>query len=354
MKTPFQLLLLFGLLSGCSPQPPIADPSALQQALDLGWNESGALGVNAARNDWAGASGYGDSFYNSRIDPYSRMRAASITKMFTATVVLQLVDEGILSLNDSLEDWLPGTMTPGAAVRISHLLSHTSGIPDFLSDPDINPFGMTSYWQPEAIVAQVADCTPGGSPTCPLQYAPGESSNYSNTNYILLGMIIEAATGSSFASEVRSRIINPIGLQSTFIEGFESGTLVYGFEYSSGYYYDVTTSIHPTLTWSAGGVISNPSDLVTFGRALLRGDLLSPASLTAMMTQQSIVYGSQPYGYGVFLLPGGFGHDGSVNGFSSHLSCRPATDECVAVLANTWHVAVTPIGAHLWNASMIE
>ena len=157
------------------------------------------------------SSGYGN------LEPKTPMRAADVTriggvtKSFTATVVLQLVGEKRLRLGDTVERWLPGAIPNGGAVTIRQLLNHTSGIYDYAADPlYLAPYSagdLTHIFEPDALVQIAADHGP--------LFAPGSALTYSNTNYLLLGKIVEAATGKSFASELRTRIFKPLGLHHT-------------------------------------------------------------------------------------------------------------------------------------------
>ena len=143
-----------------------------------------------------------------------RFRVGSITKSFIATVVLQLVGAGKLSLDDTVDHWLPGAVPNGKTITLRQLLGHRSGLYDYLSDPRVlkpylaGNFGFT--WTPRRLVAVSASHKP--------LFAPGTRYSYSNTNYILLGLIVEKATGNPIAGELKRRIFAPLRLQATSLD----------------------------------------------------------------------------------------------------------------------------------------
>lgn len=221
----------------------------------------------------------------------SRFRIASFTKPFVAAVVHQLVGEGTLSLDDTVERWLPGVITgngnDGRLITIRHLLQHTSGLYDVANDYVAGLAGarteaelhalMFRRWRPAELVATALEHPPEFTP-------PGSRREYSNTGYLVLGMIIEAATGHPWADEVTHRIIEPLGLRQTSAPGanpFIAGTHPRGYEQLLGARRDVT-ELSPTAFGASAELISTPSDLNTFLRALLRGEVLAPAQLAAM------------------------------------------------------------------------
>ena len=139
-----------------------------------------------------------------------RFRAASITKSFVATVVLELVAEGRLSLDDTVEHWLPGLVPNGAAITLRELLNHTSGLFDFGDDQVWNQSRVADpqrIWLPKELIAAAVSHPP--------YFRPGTAWHYSNTNYVLLGLIIEAATGRSLGDELRERLLQPLALGAT-------------------------------------------------------------------------------------------------------------------------------------------
>ena len=203
----------------------------LTEALDRARATIGAAAATAvilrANCTWNGASGRADVPNDVAVRPSDRLRVGSVTKTFTAALVLQLVNEGTLGLDDVLESWVPGVAN-GGAISIEQLLRHTSGVADYL-DQGFFPLA-SEQWTPEQIVAYANAKPPA--------FAPGTNWGYSNTNYILLGMIIERATGSSYHQQLRSRLLDPLQLADTFVEGDEDipGGFIRGYVQQNGGY----------------------------------------------------------------------------------------------------------------------
>ncbi len=286
LRLPTQRRLLWlALTSVCllacgssSPDPTPTLGDELQNALDQVVVEMGAPGATLAvalpdEPVWLGATGMADREAGLAMKPNDRFGIGSITKTFTASVVLQLQEEGVLSLDDTLESWYPG-FPRGELIALRNLLSHTTGIYDFAYHGKILA-NSAAYWEPEELVALAA-----GEP--PL-FDPGEAYDYSNTNFILLGLVVEAATGKSWAKHVRDRLLDPLQLDDTIIASDEPIGVD---DVAKGYFVnaDWTTQVNPSTGWAAGAMVSNAADLVAWIDALLFGDVLSPASKEAMQT----------------------------------------------------------------------
>jgi len=207
-----------------------------------------------------------------------RFRVGSITKTFVATVVLQLVGERRLALEDTVERWLPGVVPNGKRITLHQLLNHTSGLFDYGGD---RKFIAEAYrhplkdWTPRQIVAVATAHKP--------RFAPGMGWSYSDTNYYVLGLIVEAATKHSLARELRDRIFTPLRLRATSLP---SAPAIAG-RYAHGYFLrprqDVSVG-SPSVFWAAGALVSNTDDLARFFRALLGGSLLRPNLVRVMET----------------------------------------------------------------------
>jgi D-alanyl-D-alanine carboxypeptidase len=243
-----------------------------------------------------------------------RYRIGSMTKPFTAAVVMQLVDEGTLTLDDTVEQWLPGAISNGAEITVRQLLGHTSGIPDY-SDDDatvLQPYldGDFGYvWTPNELVA-IADAH---GPLTP----PGTEYRYSNTNYLVVGLIIEAATNRTLGDEMNTRIIQPLGLRDTTFPTTADvpSAMARGYLLGNGDPLDVT-DVYP-YEWAAGNLISTPADVTTFYKALVDGDLV-PAALVAEM-KPALNGASYAPGLGLdarqFECGVGYGFDGAIAGY---------------------------------------
>ncbi|MEV0661777.1 serine hydrolase domain-containing protein [Actinomadura luteofluorescens] len=299
----------------------------------------GVIGmVRNGNNTQYAASGYGDMFMRVPADPKAKFRIASNTKAFVATVLLQLEAEGKLSLNDTVDRWLPGLVAAngndGRKITIRQLLNHTSGLPDYLKDlrisgsyvADINPY---RQWDPRALVKTA---TSGKSLS-----APGTKFNYSNTNYILAGLIIQAATGHHPAVEVTNRIIKPLGLTDTSFP--ESDPKLYG-KWLHGYFTirDISFSNVQVLS-AAGAIVSTQEDLADFTRALASGRLLPPAQQREM---QRVASPDTPYGLGVIFAktPCGtaWSHNGAVLGYFSQWYTSPDGKQQAVVATNRYNM----------------
>jgi D-alanyl-D-alanine carboxypeptidase len=250
-----------------------------------------------------------------------RFRVGSATKTFVAAVALQLAGEGKLALSDSVERWLPGLVPNGGAITIHQLLNHTSGLADYANDED-DTFILEALadrfrtWTPRELVA-IATAQP------PL-FAPGERWSYSNTGYILLGLIVEAASGKPLETELRERVFAPLRLRAT---SFDAGPRIAG-RHAHGYSrfgakhrFDISV-INQTWAGAAGAVASTVGDLARFQRALLDGRLLRPDLLAQMRTTVPTGSRVQTYGLGLirFRHPCGtfWGHGGETLGYITY------------------------------------
>jgi D-alanyl-D-alanine carboxypeptidase len=283
------------------------------------------------------ASGFASLQPRIRIDASDRFRVASVTKTFVATIVLQLAAERQLSLDDSVQRWLPGMVPNGDSITLRELLNHTSGLFSYdrdqawvsarIADPG-------RVWTPQELIAVAAAHAP--------LFAPGTSWAYSSTNYILLGLVVEAATSKTLAQALQDRLFEPLALGSTSYptETALEGRYVHGYlvsrpplPFPAGTLIDVSTIVSPSA-WGAGQIVSNADDLTRFFAALLQGRLLPPAQLTAMKTD--VV----PNGYGLGLRIAdtncgkAFGHDGDFPGYRNIVWATANGRRVVSIMVN--------------------
>jgi D-alanyl-D-alanine carboxypeptidase len=280
--------------------------------------EFGVTGVQARVTDEDGdtravTSGVADLETGAPVDDEGMMRIASVTKTFVATVVLQLAGEGRLSLEDTAEDWLPGVVQTdeidGDEITVRQLLQHTSGLPDY-DDPE--DWGTEAHFQRTRYeVADPLETVQAALEQGPV-FEPGEDWSYSNPGYILLGMIIEEATGHHWAKEVNDRIVRPLELGDTFWAGFTAklpephANAYHRFE-PGGDLVDVTEFIDHD---ASGGLVSTTADVDRFMRALWNGELLAPSQLRQMQQTVPVTAegfdqiwpGEIGYGLGLFHL----------------------------------------------------
>ena len=254
-----------------------------------------------------------------------RFRVASITKTYTATVVLQLVAEGKLSLDDTVEQRLPGLVPNGARITIRQLLNHTSGLFDDERDAQIlKPYyagELGHYWLMRQLVARAIAHKP--------LHAPGARWSYSNTNYILAALIVQAVTGNTFGSELRSRIFRPLHLDATSYPTTPKmpNPYVHGyFEFGKQSGFDIT-NLSPSLYASAGAIVSNVADVADFFRALLTARLLRPAELRGnedhRRPERQADDRGRAYGLGLVRWPvpcgSAWGQEGGIPGYASRI-----------------------------------
>lgn len=312
--------------SAAATPAPTGAPPDLQQGLDR-VVDSGAVGalteVRDGRGVWRSASGVSRIGSRQPVVAGGRFRAGSITKTFIATVVLQLVDEGRLRLDDPVEKWLPGVVPGGDRITLRHLLNHTSGLYDFLRtlslppDPGFLEYRTRTWTADEQIGRALAN---------PPEFTePGSRFSYSNTNYLLLGEVIEKATGNSYGEEVERRVIRPLGLHGTTMPGTSQeipGPHPHGYvpvADDDGQRLVDFTTMNPSLFGAAGEIISTAADLDRFFAALFGGRLLRPDLLADMMTPGTP---GGRYGLGLFLktttcgVPV-YGNDGDAGAYQS-------------------------------------
>jgi D-alanyl-D-alanine carboxypeptidase len=305
------------------------------------------------------ARGVADLRTGRPMEPRLHFRAGSVTKSFVATVVLQLVAEGRVSLSDTVERWLPGVLPYGDQIRIRQLLNHTSGVPNYgaivLRTLYGSPEGRFRAWTPRELVALVADR--------PLDVEPGTAWSYSNTGYALVGLIVEVATSKTLGQELAGRIIHPLGLRGTSFPVNARGIpgpssrgyslpLSPQLEVLDGPLVDFTAQ-NPSWAWAAGALVSDLEDLARFYRALLGGRLLPPGMLAEMLTTVSVPPASLPlplyqrYGLGVIEVDTPTGHlvgsPGGIPGFLNMILSTPDGQRQLGVMINVGDRAPDPV-----------
>ncbi|WP_327663349.1 MULTISPECIES: serine hydrolase domain-containing protein [unclassified Streptomyces] len=329
------VLAITTVMAGALATPAVAAPEAAggdghratRQALEAAVRD-GVPGATAQAVDggraWSGTAG--------RRGAHDHYRAGSLTKTFVATVLLQLEAEGRLRLDDTVDHWLPGLVegngNDGTKITLRRLLNHTSGIFNLTADEDFQQkvFAKDGFlkhrydtWTPTELVRVATRHKP--------DFAPGAKWAYSNTNYVLAGMIVERVTGRPYAEEIRDRIINPLRLTATSLPGTNPtvprpASRAYSklTADGSGTPVDVT-ELNPSVAGAAGEIISDSKDLNTFYTALLRGELLPARQLKEMKTTVPTDPATPDTRYGLALmredLPCGktvWGHSGGIHG----------------------------------------
>jgi D-alanyl-D-alanine carboxypeptidase len=319
------------------------DPAALQKQLD-GVVEAGAPGVvgliRTGERTWQGASGLGDLRAKRPARAGDRFRIGSVTKSFVATVVLQLVGEDRLSLDDKLERWLPGLVPSGEQITVRQLLQHTSGLYNYTDDLPEPP----RRFRPRELVAIATGHKP--------LFAPGTQFSYSNTNYILAGLVVERVTGQPLAAQLRQRIFQPLRLDDTELpttqrriagphaRGYAPPDKDWRVSDDPDRLVDVT-EMDTSWAWAAGAMVSTTTDLARFYQALLGGQLLTPELLKQMRTTvdaSQAGHGAR-YGLGLEVLRPGcgvelWGHGGSLEGYGTTAFSTPDADRQLIIVTN--------------------
>lgn len=273
------------------------------------------------------SKGYGlaNREWNIPNTPSTKFRLGSVTKQFTAAAILKLAEQGKLALDDTVKKHWPAAPAAWDAVTIRHVLTHTSGIPNFTSFPEMRTWRITET-TPEKTVAYFRDK--------PLDFAPGARMNYSNSGYVLLAFLIERVSGQGYADFIRANVFEPLGmrdsgydLHATIIERRASGYTMTAQGVRNAPYVEMT------LPSGAGALYSTTEDLLKWTQGLFGGRLLSAASLEQMTTPFL-----NNYAFGVVVGTAGgrktVEHNGGIEGFNTHLTYYPESKVTVAVLAN--------------------
>ena len=271
-------------------------------------------------------------------------RVGSVTKPMTAAIVLRLAERGLLDLD------APACAVAGRGgvacpvswtdVTVRQLLNQTAGLPEYTERPTF-PFLKTQAATPGALLASLRGV--------PLRNTPGAAFGYSNTHYVLLGAVVEGATGRPFADALVDEIARPLGLAHTAMEGADAKPVA-GFQTLGGRVVPAD-SLHPSVAYAAGGAVSTAAEITAFVRALLAGPLLADASRAAMLTPAT------PSGYGLGILAVPYRgpapdlqgtrvvwHNGGIDGFRSLFLAVPERDLTVVVLANLGDADADGIG----------
>ena len=252
----------------------------------------------------------------------TKYRIGSITKMFTATMIFHLIEDGNLSLTTTVDKYFP--QLPNARkITISHLLNHRSGLHNFTDDAKYKSWET----QPKTQDEMLAIISKGG-----VDFQPNEKFSYSNSGYVVLGYIIEKVSKQSYSKYLRNRITSKIGLSDTYvgtktdIKKHES----FSYKFSDGWKQSTETDM--SIPGGAGAIVSTPGDLVKFIEALFSLKLVSSGSLAQMKTL------TEGYGMGMFQIPfyekQAYGHNGGIDDFASTLSYFPEDNLALAYCTN--------------------
>ncbi|WP_205624253.1 serine hydrolase domain-containing protein [Amycolatopsis vancoresmycina] len=330
---------LVALLAATTAAPALAAANPVQASLDTLTAQDGVPGAAAVVQDGhrtqVTRSGVGDVATGKPFPRNGSFRAGSVTKTFVATVVLQLVAEGRVRLDAPVARYLPGLL-PDERITVRQLLQHTSGLYNYTDDLDrSDPEALRHRGaEPAELVAMALKH--------PALFPPGTNWSYSNTNYIVAGMIVEKVTGHALAAEIAHRITRPLGLHDTYLPGRGDEKLpsphAVGYLPFAGKLVDFS-DFDATIAGAAGGLVSTPADLDRFYGALLGGRLLRPAELAEMrrtVPAPGLGIPGARYGLGLGSIPVScgvvWGHEGGIIGFTNFAGVGPDGRRATVVL----------------------
>ena len=324
---------------------------ALQTRLDRLRERYGVPGISATilfpdGSSWLGVSGLADVATRRAVTPSTSFAIASVSKTFTGALVVALAQEGKVDLDSSVRRYLPD-LKVNIRTTVRQLLDHTSGLRDYFFHPDIDHALLTApsrRWDAADALRYVGKA----------YFKPGTGWHYSNTNYLILGLLAEKVGGAPLGEQIRTRFLDPLGLRHTWYQPSEAPTsdVAHGYRFASAAKgatpIDLSdgTQIVPftsvvTAAGGAGGLASSSSDLARWARALYAGRVLSPASVDALVGDISLTAPYKPrvpYGLGVQRLvidgASSLGHSGRLLGFRSAVRWLPDDDIAIAVLTN--------------------
>ena len=344
------LLVSLSFLSSCSAGDSVLLEEKLQKVLDEKISKYDIKGVSAAvifpdQKIWTGVSGI--SYDTVLMKPDMLFAIGSITKNVVATLTLKLAEEGKLSLDDPLLNWLPEYPHVNSAITIRQLLNHTSGIYMFWSNQKIwDDLKNDRYkiWTPDEIISYIKEP----------YFAPGKGWRYSNTNYLLLAMIIEKVSGSSLSIEFRKYFWQPLEIENAFLSIEEkipdNLAHVFGDNYNDdGSVLDLTylpRASHESITYGSAGLFMTAEDLARWGQSLFEGEVLDQKSMDEMLKFVDIGFGRKKRGYGLGVQlftrrtahsEKAIGHTGANIGTSARMIHLPEHHITIVVMINDFN-----------------
>lgn len=288
--------------------------------------------------DWTATAGVADIETGEPVAEDLQWPIRSITKSFTVTLLLQLADEGLVDLDDTIDTWVP-EVPDGDSITLRQLATMTAGVPEYTNDAFVDAFGEdpTATFSSE----QLLDFAREGDPVS----EPGEACIYVNTSTVLLGQVVEELTGLPFDEAVAERVLGPLGLQDTLYPTTPDGWTT---PHASGYQPDeeglVTPPTNFTVFDTAGAMISTLDDLLVWGRALAEGDLLEQPTQRQRLVGAPLEEGPEydTYASGIGQLDGWWGHTGEGFGFTALVMHHRGTGATVAIAMNLSNVGDHP------------
>lgn len=345
MKTP--LFLFLGLMCSLWTTAQNLDTKTLDTYFELLHEDQRFMGAVAIQKDsttiYKKAMGMKDVDENSPLNVATVFRLGSISKMFTATMIFQLIEEGKLNLNTILAEFYP--LIPNSeTITIGQMLQHQSGLFDYTSDPKY-----TSYMFTETGRGTLLSLIQIGTPA----FEPGDRAAYCNTNFLLLSYIIEDLDERSYAESLVARITEKIGTQSLAFGAAANTANNEAFSYMyTGEFWQFAGETHMSIPMGAGSVVGNAQDVNTFITALLNSETL----LKKTTRDQMLTTVGERYGYGIFKLPyeevSAYGHGGSIDGFRTRTAYLMDQNIAITILSNGLNYDMADIAKTVIDAAV--
>ncbi len=287
---------------------------------------------------YANTVGFADVQHRVKADRDTKYRIGSISKTFTAVLILKAVEQGKLKLDQNIAQFFP-KIPHANEITVNQLLHHRSGIHNFTADEDYLNWNTI----PKTRKQMLAIIAEGGS-----DFTPGTKFEYSNSNYVLLTYILEEVFNKPYAKLLQQYIAQPVGLENTYL----GGAINTADHESKSYKYMGAWKVQPetdsSIPLGAGGIVSTPTDLIKFSEALFEGDLLTPEQLKQMKTFKD------GYGMGLIKVPFydkiGYGHTGGIDGFSSVFAYFPDQHIAYALISNGTNYSINKISIAVLSA----
>ena len=314
--------------------------ASIQELVDAGYPGALAAKTDKDGNAVGATAGKGNLSTGEAPPLDGEVRIGSNTKTFVAVVIMKMVEEGKVKLDEPVETYLPGLIkgqgVDGKKITVRQLLQHTSGLPEYIDESAVDYFGTRNdYVSPRDLLDTAL--------ARPAQFAPGAKFTYTNTNYIVLGLLAERVGKRPIAEQIEVKIVKPLGLKHTYMPGPGEKTL--RGKHPRGYHtrdnkpgkLEDITEADPSWAWAAGSMISTPSELNKFMQSIFDGSLLNQASIAEM--KKSVPMGDEGDVYGLGLIGHklscgvAWGHGGTIPGYQTDNAVGP--DGAAAVIVTT-------------------
>lgn len=343
----FQIIIIFPFWTISQQYKPTLD-SILKSYTQEGFGMTTLISKNGIV-EYEATFGSANIELNVPLLPEHKFQIGSITKQFTAVLILKLVEEGKINLNDSIQQYIPLFPNKGKTIRIKHLLTHTSGLPEYM-DWEENHELWANYFTPDELLNLIKNK--------PLNFEPGDDFEYTNSSYLILGLIIENITDTPYTTYLKSEIFDKIGMNNTYSDYTKTdfNTITYGYTRTND---QIKKADYTDRSWlySAGNIISTINDLNKWYMNLFDGKIISKSTLKKATNSFKLNNGSKTqYGYGWYVnelqKEKMIYHGGSVSGFYSTVNFLPKTKTLTVTLSNCDCIPIEYIGQKITSYAM--